>query len=98
MGANKRFVFSVVLVEALILAGLGALIGAAVTGVIIAMFQNLIMTSLGIPFLWPPALQLVFDIGLVGIAAVAIGGLASLYPAIKASRLDPYDAIRSGQN
>jgi putative ABC transport system permease protein len=98
MGANKRFIFSVVLVEALILAGLGALIGAAVTGVIIALFQNLIMTSLEIPFLWPSVLQLSFDIGLVGIAAVAIGGLASLYPAIRASRLDPYDAIRSGQN
>jgi putative ABC transport system permease protein len=98
MGANKRFVFSIVLVEALILAGLGAIIGAVVTAIIIAAFQNLIMVSLGIPFLWPSLLQLTFDIGLVGIAAVVIGGLASLYPAIRASRLDPYDAIRSGQN
>jgi putative ABC transport system permease protein len=97
MGANKRFVFSIVLVEALILAGLGALIGAVVTAIIIAAFQNLIMVSLGIPFLWPSLIQLAFDVGLVGLAAVAIGGLASLYPAIKASRLDPYDAIRSGQ-
>ncbi len=98
MGANKRFVFSIVLIEALILAGLGALIGAVVTAILIAAFQNLIMVSLGIPFLWPSLLQLTLDIGLVGIAAVAIGGLASLYPAIRASRLDPYDAIRSGQN
>ena len=86
------------MLEALILAGLGAIIGAAVTAILIAAFQNLIMASLGIPFLWPSVLQLTIDIGLVGIAAVAIGGLASLYPAIRASRLDPYDAIRSGQN
>jgi putative ABC transport system permease protein len=97
MGANKSFVFLIVLIEALILAGLGALIGGAVTAITMAAFQNLIMVSLGIPFLWPSVIQLVFDVGLVGLAAVAIGGLASLYPAIKASRLDPYDAIRSGQ-
>lgn len=47
MGANRRFVFTIVLVEALILAGLGALMGAVVTAVLIAAFQDLIMVSLG---------------------------------------------------
>lgn len=39
-----------------------------------------------------------FDIAIVGFAAIVIGGLASLYPAIWSSRLYPYDGIRSGQN
>lgn len=48
MVTNKRFVFSIVLLETIIVAGLGALIGAAATAMIITGFQNLIMVSLGI--------------------------------------------------
>jgi putative ABC transport system permease protein len=98
MGANKRFVFTAIMVEALILAGIGALIGALATGAIIVVFQDLITSSLGIPFLWPSIGELLFQVGIVSLGAIAIGGLASTYPALKASRLDPYEAIRAGQS
>jgi putative ABC transport system permease protein len=98
MGANKKVVFGVVLIEALILAGLGALIGTAVSGTVILVAKDFITTNLGIPFLWPSLTTLGGQVLLVAVAAIAIGGLASLYPAIKSSRLEPYDAIRSGSS
>ena len=35
---------------------------------------------------------------MVSILAIAMGGIASLYPALKASKMDPYEAIRVGQS
>jgi putative ABC transport system permease protein len=98
MGANKRMVFSVVLFEALILAALGAIIGTAISATVIFVAKDTITTSLGIPFLWPSVVTLGGQVGLVAMAAIAIGGLASLYPALKASRLEPYEAIKSGSS
>ncbi len=98
MGANQRMVFGLVLVEALILAGLGTLIGASVSATVILVSKDFITTSLGIPFLWPSILTLAGQVMLVALAAVAIGGLASLYPALKASKMEPYDAIKSGSS
>jgi putative ABC transport system permease protein len=96
MGAKKRFVFSVVLIEAVILASIGALVGTLATGLLIALFKDLITTSLEIPFLWPSPWELGWQVGSVAVLATAIGALAALYPAIRASQLEPYEAIRSG--
>ncbi|HEY3419595.1 MAG TPA: FtsX-like permease family protein [Methanomassiliicoccales archaeon] len=98
MGANKKTVFSVVLLEALIIAAIGALIGTAVSAAVIFVAKDLITTSLGIPFLWPSIITLGGQVALVALAAIGIGGLASLYPAIKASQLEPYEAIKSGSS
>jgi ABC-type lipoprotein release transport system permease subunit len=38
------------------------------------------------------------QIGLVAMGPITIGALASTYPALRANRLDPHEAIRSGQN
>jgi putative ABC transport system permease protein len=98
MGASKRFVFSAILAEALILASLGAAVGTVATGFLITVFKDLITTSLEIPFLWPSLADLSVQVGSVAVLAIAFGGLAALYPAIRSSRLDPYEAIRSGQS
>jgi putative ABC transport system permease protein len=97
MGAKKGFVFRTILIEALILAIIGTLIGTIVAASIILIFNNLIVISLGIPFLWPSLDKMLVQVWIVMIAAIAISGIASLYPAIMASRIDPYEAIRSGQ-
>lgn len=97
MGARKSFIFQVMLIEALLLALIGAVIGTIGSSLFVLIFKNTITTSLGIPFLWPGLDTLLFQVWLVMLAAIAMGALSALYPAIVASRADPYDAIRSGQ-
>ena len=96
MGADRRFVFSIVMVEAVLLAFVGALIGIIGGGAAIILFKNLITTSLNIPFLWPSLFTILGQVLTVVAIAIAFGGLASLYPAFKASRQDPYESIRVG--
>ncbi|HTY46068.1 MAG TPA: FtsX-like permease family protein, partial [Methanomassiliicoccales archaeon] len=89
MGATRRFVFLTILVEALLLAVIGAIIGAAISAMIVQVFQNVLVTSLSIPFLFPTLGDLLTQVGLIALFAIGIGGLAATYPAIRASRSTP---------
>jgi ABC-type antimicrobial peptide transport system permease subunit len=77
------------LTEAVILALTGGLVGAFITILATYLFRNLIMTSLGIPFLLPSPLQLAAQI-IQGLT-IALGGiaLAALFPAMQVSRSEP---------
>ncbi|OPY30995.1 MAG: FtsX-like permease family protein [Methanomassiliicoccales archaeon PtaU1.Bin124] len=94
MGANKLYIFLIVVAEAILLASIGALIGGVVATASLMIFQNLITTSLEIPFLWPPLTDLAIQTTLVVGLAIGFGGLTSLYPAVKSVRTEPYDSIR----
>jgi putative ABC transport system permease protein len=94
MGADRRFILMVILVEAVLLATVGALLGAAAAGFGITLFQTLITTSLGIPFLWPSMASLIIQISAIMCLAIFLGSLAALVPAIKTIRMDPYESMR----
>jgi putative ABC transport system permease protein len=84
LGATRRHVALQFVVEAALLAGLGGAggiaLGAFVTGTY-ARSQD-----------WPVAVPLAALLGGIGLALV-IGVLAGLYPAARAARLDPVEAI-----
>jgi putative ABC transport system permease protein len=85
VGARPRDILAQFLIEALTLAVLGGIIGAAV-GLGVA---KLLASQFGWPMLVRPDVALL-AIGFSGLVGVVFG----LYPARKASLLDPIDALR----
>lgn len=97
MGASRRFVFRLMLTEAVFLTAAGGLVGIFIGGAGLFIFKAVITTSLGIPYLWPPLLTFVKLTLITLLLAIATGAAASLYPAYSSSRLEPYAAIRRGE-
>jgi putative ABC transport system permease protein len=98
MGASQTNVFSLFFVEAVVLAVIGGLIGVAVSSTGLIAFQEPIASGLNISFLWPSMTTVLSQISIALALAVGLAGLAAIWPAFRASRMEPYDAIRKGQN
>jgi ABC-type lipoprotein release transport system permease subunit len=64
----------------------------------LAVFQETLSNSLNIPFLWPSIPVVLSQISIALVIAVLLAGGAAIWPALRASKLEPYDAIRRGQN
>lgn len=97
MGGSKNFVFRLMLTEALMLTALGGVAGIFVGGAALFIFKAIITSSLGIPYLWPPLWYFAAMVGGTLVLAIITGAIASLYPAVSSSRLEPYFAIRQGE-
>lgn len=97
MGSSRRFVFRLMLAEAVFLTAAGGIAGIFVGGAGLFIFKAIITSSLGIPYLWPPLLTFVRLMVITMLLAIVSGAVASLYPALSSSRLEPYAAIRQGE-
>jgi putative ABC transport system permease protein len=94
LGATNLFVFRSLIAEAGILALGGGLLGVVLTLLIVTLFHQLIMVSMGFPFLFPAPLELATQIGLGLVIALFSVILAVFLPAYKISRMDPAEAMR----
>jgi putative ABC transport system permease protein len=88
LGATKRHIRLQFLTESLILAGLGGIAGVAI-GVLIT---TVLARNRG----WDTVIHWYVPVGGVA-AALAIGAVAGLYPAMRAAGLAPTEALRAAQ-
>lgn len=97
MGATRRFIFRLVMLEAVELTVIGGVIGLILGGAGILIMTGPVANSLGIAYSWPGAMFIgSFVLGFIAMSVIT-GVIAALYPAIVASRLEPYQAIRTGE-
>jgi putative ABC transport system permease protein len=98
LGATKGYITKLMLTESFSLSIVGGLIGIGAAAVILVGFQDYIASSLKIPFLVPSPLAILADAGIALLLAIVTGGIASLYPAWRITRSDPYETIRRGDS
>jgi putative ABC transport system permease protein len=84
IGATRKDIIFQFLLEACTLTGLGGLIGIGI-GYLISSLLKLFQFPSTVPLLY---------VGIGFSVSVAIGLIAGIYPAFKASRLDPIEALR----
>ncbi len=97
MGAKKRHIFRLIITEAVIISTMGGVCGLVGGAAILLTFKSLILHSLKLPYLLPsPAVLTELVLGTL-LFSMLTGLLGSLLPAISASRMEPYEAIRKGE-
>lgn len=97
IGATRSFIFKQVILEAVELTTLGGVAGLAIGAVLVFALKGAISASLSIGYIWPSTLFVItFVAGYLALAVIT-GVIAALYPAYTASRLEPYQAIRTGE-
>lgn len=97
MGARKMHVFRLIITEAVIISGLGGIAGLIGGSALLVTFKDAILQHLKLPYLLP---QMTFLAELVLgaiIFSLLTGILSSLFPAVLASSMEPYEAIRKGE-
>ena len=94
LGAPRGFVLRSLLAEVGLLATGGGLLGAALAGLAIYLFRDLLVVTLGMPFLLPSLPRLLALVaGGLGLALGTVA-LAAWLPAYRTSRQDPALAMR----
>ncbi len=97
MGAKKAHVFRLIVTEAVIISAIGGLAGIIGGSAVLAASKDLLLQYLKLPYLLPPVIFLVELIFGAVIFSLLTGLLSSLVPAVLASKMEPYEAIRKGE-
>ncbi len=97
VGARRVHVFRMVLGEAIVLTTIGGIIGILWGTVLLLVFKNRIMSALNLLYIWPPpSVVMVVALSTV-LISLLVGLVSGFYPALRASRMEPYLAIRQGE-
>jgi putative ABC transport system permease protein len=95
-GATRNFIFRLILTESSFPAVAGGLAGIIIGGSFLFIFRTWLISALGMPVLFPSWSALVFFMAGSFILSLALVLPALLYPALRASRMDPAAAMRQG--
>ncbi len=94
MGASKRHIAAILLVEASLLSSGGGAAGILIGFGLLASFKNLMLHHLKLPYLFPSHLVFAGLVAVAFILSIMTGLLSGLLPSLAALRMEPYDAIR----
>ena len=97
MGAKKKQVFRLIVLEAVIITLAGGLIGIGLGFGLLFSLADVIRSSLQLPYLLPSASVVQELVAASVLFSVFTGLVSALLPAFLASRLEPYEAIREGE-
>jgi len=97
MGARRNFIFRLIVLEAVYIAGIGALLGVLLGFAVIRLGRDRLGEMIGNLYVWADTPYFFQAAGLILLAALLTGALGGLYPAWRVSRLEPYEAIRRGE-
>ncbi|MCL4475013.1 MAG: FtsX-like permease family protein [Nitrospirae bacterium] len=97
MGAKKGHIFRLIIAEAVIISVSGGIVGLIAGSTLLFTFKGLILHSLKLPYLMPSATVLIELVAGAIFFSLLTGLLSSLMPAISASKMEPYEAIRKGE-
>ncbi len=93
-GANRNFIFRLFLTEGSVLGLGGGIIGVLFAVILVYLFRVYIMVSAELPLLIPPLPSLLLFMLACLVIALVLALPALLYPAMRASRIDPSVAMR----
>ncbi|MFO1080992.1 MAG: ABC transporter permease [Reyranellaceae bacterium] len=97
IGARRRQVLGLLVVEAVLATGIGGLLGVVLGVLAMRLYERSLvfyLERLGLPFVWNDLPRTVAIAAATILAAALIGALAVLYPAWRASRRDAYGLVR----
>jgi len=87
VGASTSDIFTQIIIESVVIAMLGGILGLASSYGLVHLLSSFSPTD-NAPIITAPAMLFAFS------ASVCIGMMAGLFPAIKAARLNPIQALR----
>ncbi|MBP3208971.1 MAG: ABC transporter permease [Oscillospiraceae bacterium] len=96
LGTSRDQLCKIVLSESFLCSLSGALLGIAVSALIVFPFTTLIEQKLALPYLQPAPSEILLLALLVVLATTFIGALASSWAALRLSRADPGTDLREG--
>ena len=94
IGADRNFIFRLFLTESSVLGLGGGLIGVVFAVVFVYLFRVYLMLSAEVPLLIPPLPSILGFMLACLVIALVLALPALLYPAVRASRIDPAVAMR----
>ena len=94
LGASNNFIFRLFLTESIMLALGGGILGVIVATMFVRFFGQFLTLTTEAPLLMPPLTSLVGFVVACLAVAVGVSMPALIYPAIRASRIDPAEAMR----
>ncbi|GCD10887.1 ABC transporter permease [Clostridium tagluense] len=97
LGANGRQIFSMIIIEALIISIIGGVLGVLVSEGLLLLFRNFIGMSFGISYFEMTFTEVLLVSSKCMLVSVLTGFVASFYSAYKISKEEPYVLIRENE-